>query len=417
MFEQYIQSYAQQLFLSIGEQRARYALHDIVSQSLLPAFTQSFIENQISWWTYTAVLRKEFGEHFPIEHEHAYSASESLRSYLHSIAECDADALQEMIRMSITLHLNALVRPVFTSTAFLFRNDSAKTAYELELRAQALHDAMPFLQEVIMNCSANDVRHPASFSISKDHFMNECSDVFSSYVSKQQPKSLSGAFDPLFALMESLTGKELIPTELLIAFAEESKNASYLKLFTTIESKVFSKQTLFESLHQALGHPIEPKEDQNLTQEKKTDRIYYADKGIIISKPRLAIKPSMRVGIPKSLEISPIEYHTAIPHPEIIDELLQQEPAQEQPLRLIRKSFLGTMPMAIQVHYANAIFDGNLTLLRKLGAAIDKTVGHEAALGTCKAFATQYGKPIRESEDPLDGLCDLVYSFCNQRES
>jgi hypothetical protein len=36
---------------------------------------------------------------------------------------------------------------------------------------------------------------------------------------------------------------------------------------------------------------------------------------------------------------------------------------------------------------------------------------------TCKAYVKQYGMPIRDEEDPLNGLCDLVMSFCSQRES
>lgn len=417
MFEDYISSYSQQLFLSLGEKRERYALHEIVSQRVLPPYIQAFIENEISWWTYTAVLRKDFGNHFPIERERAYSAGETLRAYLHSIAECDADEVQELIRMSIELQVNALVRPVFTSTAFLFRNESVKTVYELELRAQALSGSIPFVNEVIKNCSANDTRHPAALSITKDQFVQECSHVFSGYVSTLQPKNLSKAFAPLFELMKHLLGTEHIPIELLIAFADESKHASYQSFFASVETKKFTKHTLHESLHQAMGQSIEIQVDEKSYHDKKSDRTYFADKGIIVPKPRLAITPSMRAGIPTSLELSPIENPGNITHTKMIDELLQREESIEQPLRLIRKSFLGTLPMPIQVQYANAIFDGDLTLFRKMGAAIDKSVGSQAAIMTCKAFAMQYGQPIREAEDPMSGLCALVESFCLQRES
>jgi hypothetical protein len=181
--------------------------------------------------------------------------------------------------------------------------------------------------------------------------------------------------------------------------------------------RTFNKGTLFTTLHQAIGQTIEVQEEERPNHDKRNDRTYFADKGIILPKPRLTIKPSMRHGIPKTLELSPIEFPSEIQSPEIIDELLKHELVQEQPLRLIRRSFLGSLPIPVQVHYANAIFDGNITLLRKLGASIDKTVGSEAAMLTCKAYVKQYGMPIRDEEDPLNGLCDLVMSFCSQRES
>jgi len=217
--------------------------------------------------------------------------------------------------------------------------------------------------------------------------------------------------------LNSLMGKEEIPVELLIAFFQEANHSAYTSYFNATEFSAFNKATLFEALHQAMGQTIEVQEEERPNHDKRNDRTYFADKGIILPKPRLTIKPSMRHGIPKTLELSPIEFPKEIQSPEIIDELLKHEQVHEQPLRLIRRSFLGSLPIPVQVHYANAIFDGNLTLLRKLGASIDKTVGSEAAMLTCKAYVEQYGMPIRDAEDPLNGLCDLVMSFCSQRES
>jgi hypothetical protein len=417
MFQQFISSYSEQLFLSLGEKRDRYALHELASNTSLPVYTQSFISSEIAWWSYTAVLRKGFGTHFPINHEQAFANGEALSHYLNSIAECDANELQEMIRISIEIHLNALARPIMTSSRFLFRNESLKSAHELQLRANALSNSIPFLNEAIQSCIGIDSRHPTELLIKKEQFTEEIQHASTGFISKQHPKDLSISFSKMFELIFALMGKEEIPVELLIAFFQEANHAAYASFFNATELRTFNKGTLFTTLHQAIGQTIEVQEEERPNHDKRNDRTYFADKGIILPKPRLTIKPSMRHGIPKTLELSPIEFPREIQSPEIIDELLKHELVQEQPLRLIRRSFLGSLPIPVQVHYANAIFDGNINLLRKLGASIDKTVGSEAAMLTCKAYVKQYGMPIRDEEDPLNGLCDLVMSFCSQRES
>lgn len=417
MFQQFISSYTEQLFLSLGEKRERYALHELASNPALPVYTQSYISSEIAWWSYTAVLRKEFGPHFPINHEQAFATGEALSTYLNSIAECDANELQEMIRISIEMHLNALARPILTSSRFLFRNESLKSAHELQIRANALSNSIPFLNEAIQACIGIDSRHPAELIIKKEQFTEEIQHANTGFISKQHPKDLSNFFSKMFELMFTLMGKEEIPVELLIAYFQEANHSAYALYFNATELRTFNKVTLFEALHQAMGHTIEVQEVERPNHDKRNDRTYFADKGIILPKPRLTIKPSMRHVIPKTLELSPIEFPKEIQSPEIIDELLKHEQVHEQPLRLIRRSFLGSLPIPVQVHYANAIFDGNLTLLRKLGASIDKTVGSEAAILTCKAYVKQFGMSIRDAEDPLNGLCDLVMSFCRQRES
>jgi hypothetical protein len=417
MFQQFISSYTEQLFLSLGEKRERYALYELALNPVLPVYTQSFISSEIAWWSYTAVLRKEFGPHFPINHEQAFATGEALSQYLNSIAECDANELEEMIRTSIEMHLNALARPIITSSRFLFRNEPLKSAHELQIRANALSNSIPFLNEAIQSCIGIDSRHPAELLIKKEQFTKEIQHASTGFISKQHPKDLSISFSKMFEFMFALMGKEEIPVELLIAFFQEANHSAYTSYFNATELRTFNKVTLFEALHQAMGQTIEVQEEERPNHDKRNDRTYFADKGIILPKPRLTIKPSMRHGIPKTLELSPIEFPKEIQSPEIIDELLKHEQVHEQPLRLIRRSFLGSLPIPVQVHYANAIFDGNLTLLRKLGASIDKTVGSEAAMLTCKAYVEQYGMPIRDAEDPLNGLCDLVMSFCSQRES
>lgn len=417
MFQQFISSYTEQLFLSLGDKRDRYALHELASNPALPVYTQSFISSEIAWWSYSAVLRKEFGPHFPINHEQAFASGEVLSHYLNSIAECDANELQEMIRTSIEMHLNGLARPIMTSSRFLFRNESLKSAYELQLRAQALSDSIPFVHEAIQSCIGIDSRYPAELIIKKEQFNEEIQHAFTGFISKQHPKDLSIFLSKMFEFMYALMGKEEIPVELLITYFQEANHGAYVSYFNATELRTFNKTTLFTALHQAIGQTIEVQEEEKTNHDKRNERTYFADKGIILPKPRLTIKPSMRYGIPKTLELSPIEFPREIQSPEIIDELLQHEQVHEQPLRLIRRSFLGSLPIPVQVHYANAIFDGDLTLLRKLGASIDKTVGLEAAMLTCKAYVKQYGMPIRDEEDPLNGLCDLVMSFCSQRES
>ena len=415
MFEQYIASYSELLFLSLGEKSERYALQSYTMNASLPEFTRAFIQAEIDWWTYTAILRKDFGNHFPVDHAQLLSAGISLNEYLLSIAECNEEELQAMIRMSIETQLNALSRPVLTSTLFLFRNESVKSAHELLLRSKALNQAIPFVEEAIQQCIGDDARHPALLSIGKEQFTRECMHACSSYVSKLPTQSLHEQFNPLFAFMQDLSGKEEIPVELLITYFEEAKHVKYAEYFSSTELRSFTSKQLHEALHLAIG--INPMIQEEKHIESKDDRMIFADKGVLITaRPRLKSKPSMRQSIPKSLTLSMTEYSQGMHSDHMIDDLLSQYKSNEQPLRLIRPSFLGSIPIAVQMHYADVIFDGDLTLLRKLGARIDKTVGAEAAVMTCKAYVDQFGLQIRESEDPLNGLCDLVHTFCKQRE-
>lgn len=416
MFEQYIATFSEQLFLSIGEKKERYALQELIRNQHLPEYANTFLQEEIHWWTYTATLRKHFGDHFPVDPEQLYSAGDSLNAYLHSIAECTENELKELIRMSIETHLNALTRPVLTSTLFLFRNESVKSAYEVQLRAEALRITIPFLREAIHACIGDDARHPAMLSISKDQFTKECSHACSSFVSKCNADSLHTHFAPLFAFMHTILGKEEIPVELLIAFFEEAKHAQYVHFFSSSKEKEYASNQLLEALHHAIGTKPVLHDEKRSAIDTYSERTIFADKGVLISsRPRLKSRPGIRLSIPKALSLSSVEYPQAMQSKEMIEDLLDQYQSHEKPLRLIRPSFLGSIPISVQMHYADAIFDGDLTLLRKLGARIDKTVGAEAAVMTCKAYVDQYGLQVRDSEDPLNGLCDLVQTFCKQR--
>lgn len=416
MFEQYIATYSEQLFLSIGEKKKRYALQELIKNQNLPEYVITFLQVERDWWTYTATLRKNFGDHFPVDIEQLHRSANSLQTYLNSISECTEIELKEMIRMSVETHLNALSRPIFTSGLFLFRNESVKSAHELLLRANALNHSIPFLREAIQQCIGDDERHPAMLMIGKDQFIKECYHACSSFVSKRSADSLHTHFAPLFAFMHELIGKEEIPSELLITFFEEAKHVQYAHFFTSSEEKSYASNQLHEALHHAIGtKPVIPEEKQSAI-DTINERTIFADKGVLIgSRPRLKSRPGIRLSIPKALSLSSVEYPQAMQSKEMIEDLLKQYQSHEQPLRLIRPSFLGSIPIAVQMHYANVIFDGDLSLLRKLGARIDKTVGAEAALMTCKAYVDQFGLQLRDSEDPLNGLCDLVETFCKQR--
>ena len=414
MLEQYISSYSEQLLLSLGEKSERYALQELMKNENVPEYIRAFIQAETEWWAYTAILRKDFGNHFPVDFEQLHSAAKPLNAYLMSIAECSEEELRAMIRMSLETYVNALTRPVLTSTLFFFRNESFKSAHELLLRAEALHHGIPFLRDAIQHCIGDDARHPSLLSIGKEQFTKECMHACSSHVLKCTTQDLHQYFNPLFAFMQTIMGKEEIPVELLIAFFEEAKHVKYAEYFSSADQKSYSSKQLQEALYLAIGMQPSIQEEKHI--EIKDDRTIFAEKGVLITaRPRLKSKPSMRQSIPKSLTLSMAEYPQAMKSEQVIDDLLLQYQSNEQPLRLIRPSFLGSIPITVQMHYANVIFDGDLTLLRKLGARIDKTVGSQAAVMTCKAFVEQYGLKVRDSEDPLNGLCDLVETFCMQR--
>lgn len=416
MFEHYISTYSEQLFLSLGEKREKYALQELLMNEHVPEYVRAFLNAESTWWTYTATLRKNFGDHFPVDVEQLYSAGDSLNTYLNSIAECTEQELQAMIRMSIETYLNALSRPVLTSTLFLYRNEPVKSAHELLLRSKALNQTIPFLEDAIQQCIGDDARHPALLSIGKEQFKSECQHAFSSFVSKCSTQTLHGQFTPLFAYMDALIGREEIPVELLITFFEEAKHIHYAEYFSSSDVKSFLSIHLLEALHHAMGTKPAIPEEKIPVINNTDNRTIFADKGIAItSRPRLKSRPGMRLSIPKTLTLSSVEYPQTMQSKHMIDDLLLQYQSNEQPLRLIRPTFLGSIPISVQLHYANVIFNGDLTLLRKLGARIDKTVGAEAAVMTCRAYVDQYGLQVRDSEDPLNGLCDLVQTFCKQR--
>jgi hypothetical protein len=93
-------------------------------------------------------------------------------------------------------------------------------------------------------------------------------------------------FDFMFVLM----GKEEIPVELLITYFQEANHAAYASFFNATELRTFNKGTLFTTLHQAIGQTIEVQEEERPNHDKRNDRTYFADKGIILPKPRLTIK-------------------------------------------------------------------------------------------------------------------------------
>ena len=96
--------------------------------------------------------------------------------------------------------------------------------------------------------------------------------------------------------------------------------------------------------------------------------------------------------------------------------MLIHKEQRDTPLPLIKRSFLGIMPIDVQMHYAHTLFDGDITKLRKLGASIDKSIGMDAALLTCKAYVNRFGNPRNEHIDPIEELCNVVELFCQGRD-
>ena len=183
-------------------------------------------------------------------------------------------------------------------------------------------------------------------------------------------------------------------------------------------TKTYTREELLNLFKSLIGdQPNNQYPQQEIFPKAIPSRTYFGAKGImLITGDRLSLA-KRKLLLEREVQVERESQQLHQDSKQEIERLLRDHDAKEQPLRLIKRSFLGTLPMHIQVHYANAMFAGDVSRIRKLGASIDKTVGVEAALATCKAFINKYGNPERESEDPMKGLCDLIEVFCKSRDN
>lgn len=420
MIEHSLISYQTKILSLLGEPRELYVVKDIVPLlESAPEFS-TFISAEIAWWTYTALLKKEFGHRFPVNNQLLHEQSREVIAYLTSIAECTHEELTSLAKLSGETYINGLFRPLATIEAFIFRNEESKSAHEIMLRCQAL--SMPYFSPmgVISEAIVSDNRHPSLLIISKSEFITSCKDAFRSSVARNSPSEMIDDLSPMFEWMNAFHNEDGIPIELLKVFFDE---AGQERIVSALLDYRLSKELHSISLHQltvllqSLTVAVPEHRDQPVSKEiKKTSSgTYFGDKGIkLLTRDRLSGIQRRRVIEREAIEeeLHSVNGETSA----LIDQLLKEHSPHEMPLRMIKRSFLGAIPMQVQMHYADALFGGDLRRLRKLGASIDKTVGIEAALSTCKAFVNQYGEPILDSQDSMNTLYGLIEIFCESRK-
>jgi len=420
MIEQKLKTYTQQLLSLVETQDDHYVIAEVLELKTLSKECKAFISSEVLWWAYTAVLRKDPGHRFPIDKAHVHTLSEELLSYYQTVAECSQTELHDLLSMFAESYLNGLFRPIATLSSFVFRNADHKSAQEISIRLNAL--SIPYFDSAeVIHSMIDSKRHLSSIIIANEQFQSACQDVFRSSIGRLRSDQVIDMLGPLFDFMNKTIGKDAIPSELLHAFFQEAGQqhiADSLRNSHEQGIHTFAKADLLQLLESCIGHSDIP---QTSIKESKTgvisSRKFFGAKGIILlTGERLSIA-KRRLLLERELQIEQETYHIKQDSRDEIARMLHDYQSHDKPLRLIRKSFLGSLPMNIQMHYANAVFAGDLNCMRKLGASIDKTVGVEAALTTCKAFIRQFGNPVREAEDPMEGLYNLIEMFCKDRDN
>ena len=420
MIEQTLKTYTQQLLSLVETQEDHYVIAEVLELKTLSKECKAFISSEVLWWAYTAVLRKDPGHRFPIDKAHVHTLSEELLSYYQTVAECSQTELQDLLSMFAESYLNGLFRPIATLSSFVFRNADHKSAQEISIRLNAL--SIPYFDSAeIIHSMIDSTRHLSSIIIAKEQFQSACQDVFRSSIGRLRSDQVIDMLGPLFDFMKKTAGKDAIPSELLHAFFQEAGQqhiADSLRNSHEQGIHAFAKADLVQVLESCIGHSDIP---QTSVKESKagliSSRKFFGAKGImLLTGERLSIA-KRRLLLEREVQIEQETHHIKQDSRDEIERMLHDYQSHDKPLRLIRKSFLGSLPMNIQMHYANAVFAGDLNCMRKLGASIDKTVGVEAALTTCKAFIRQFGNPVREAEDPMEGLYNLIEMFCKDRDN
>ena len=418
MLTQSLTTYKQSLLSLVETQAERYVMHALINNLKLPQECRTFLDAEVQWWAYTALLRKDPGHRFPIDKAIVFQKSEEILSYYHSIAECNQTELRAMIEMFVDTYANSLFRPLYTLTTFIYRNDTTKTAHEILLRSTALNLPMMDMKHIISKM-IDDKQDMSAVLITKEQFEQSCSDALRSSIGSLNAHQLIDSLNPLLIFLETIGEPNTFPVELLQVFFKE---AGLRVVLESIESspttKTYTREELLNLLASLIGDQSNNQyPQQEIFPKAIPSRTYFGAKGImLITGDRLSLaKRKLLLEREVQVERESQQLHQDSKHE--IERLLRDHDAKEQPLRLMKRSFLGTLPMHIQVHYANAMFAGDVSRIRKLGASIDKTVGVEAALATCKAFINKYGNPERESEDPMKGLCDLIEVFCKSRDN
>ena len=418
MYTQSLMAYKQLLFSLVEKQGDRYVMNTLTSHEQLSTECRQFIEAEIEWWAYTALIRKNPGYRFPIDKERVLEMSNDLCAYFKSIAECDTSELRTLLDMFVDTYFNSLCRPVYTLTAFIFRNEAHKSAHEILLRSNGL--SLPLLNiPDIIKSMLMEHQHPTSIMISKDQFHLACSDALRSLVGRMSASHIAETFSPLYTFLVEIGEKNTVPSELLHAFFLEAGHTRIAdSLYASKDIVSYSKEELLKLLSSCIGNDGGKQiPQQDIIPKDIPSRKYFGAKGImLITGERLSLA-KRKILLDREIQLERESQISQQQSKDEIDRLLRDNQMQEQPLKLIKQTFLGAMPIQVQVHYANAMFDGDLSYIRKLGASIDKTVGVEAALATCKAFINQYGQPMREAKDPMEGLCDLIEVFCKNRDN
>lgn len=420
MIEQIIKTYTQHLLSFVETQDDHYVIAEVIQLDSLPKECKSFLSSEILWWAYTAVSKKDPGHRFPIDKAHALTLAEDLLSYYQSVARCTHAELRELLSMFAETYLNGLFRPIATVTSYVFRNADHKSAQEILMRLSALE--IPFFNATKITQSLIDRdRHPASIIISREQFQSACQDSLRSSIGRMTSNQMIDAIEPLFEFVINTIQQERIPCELLHALFQEAGQqhiADSIRISHSNGNVVLAKADLVDIIESVIGKKeIPPTTITETTSAQIPSRKFFGAKGImLLTGERLSIA-KRKLLLEREVRIEHESHHIKQDSQDEIERMLHEHHSQEQPLRMIRKSFLGTLPINVQMHYANAVFSGDLTCMRKLGASIDKTVGVEAALTTCKAFINKFGNPSREAEDPMEGLYGLIEVFCSDRDN
>ena len=395
----------------------------MIDERVAPILKQ-YAQAEVRWWIHSEFLRRDYGKRFTVSSNGIIEHYGALEEYFISQARFSEEDLDRLIHSAISTHLNCICRPIETLCAFVYRNEESKSLHEINIRFSALTIRKDAQQEFLSLIQEMDTRASIEIQLSLQDFKDFLERACKSLIAHSNAQGLAEMLDPLFDILQACHGKETIPSEIPLIFFEDAKDNHWISFckqeLESGQTLEFNREQLLAFFAKNIVHEF-PKTTQPLEKSKGT--VYFADKEIILlSRPRnKGITNSPKPTLQKeTIHIQDSQISKESINKEIhslLDSFQHSAMPDDQPLRLTKRSFLGSIPIEVQMHYANALFNGNLGLLRRLGIAIDKTAGIDAGISTCKAYVSQYGASNREKEDVALGLFDLVHTFCTGREA
>jgi len=231
MFEQYIESNWKRNIAPIDNQKDVIRLIDVINIPDLDKYVKVFLNAELEWLIYREKIK--FLSNPNIDANNALKDYNEYEKILRSNIIVKKRDLVTKIEFASKIHINYLVRPIFSLKRFIFGSDFSKPANEIILKLNYFSEYYYLINDIADFINEKIVQAGNSIQINSDTFSEVIQEIDNYYINFTNKTQFEELFSPIINYFNVFN--QVIPIDSLILFFDDKEKKNVVDLLFDIK--------------------------------------------------------------------------------------------------------------------------------------------------------------------------------------